>query len=365
MRMHIPIYFRYIITRFIRTALLIFLTFFTTILLVELTVHFPFQSIKTMMLHITAVFFKRLDLLMPLSYLFTTIQLIGTMHRHNEINALNTSGISMKDIISPLYLVAFITAGVLTLNHQFIVPRTNPWLLDEIRSQKNAKHNTEYEVRFLDDGSRIIFSKGKTQLEDLYWIRSHKEIWHCTEVSFEDQLPVGFYVDKLHKNEKHEFVKASSFHRYTLPESFLSAKPLVEQKNELSISTLFKLLTKHNLAITADKGFIYSLFCYKLITPFFPILVLTGIIPFVLPYKRRIKQMNLYTIGTVMFLVFHTVIKSCIILAEHYVASPLLTIILIPLLIQAVLSYNLWKTLSPPPILETKPISKEVSSQPA
>ena len=363
MRIHFPLYFRYILSRFFKTSMLLFITLLTTTLLIELSIQFSSRFTELLFFHMVAIFFKRLDLLLPLSYLFATVNLFGNLHKHNEINAMNTSGISMRNIIAPLYLTALLTAGFLTINHQFILPRTNQWLIDEIKLQNEKNQNSEYEVRFLNDGSRIIYTKGISQLDDLFWIKSHKEIWHCAEVSFEDRLPVGFYVDKFIKNEKHEFVKSASYHRYTLPEAFISAKPMVHQKNELSISTLFKLLTAHNLAISADRGYIYSLFCYKLVNPFFTFLVITGMIPFVLPYKRRYKQMNLYTIGTVAFFVFHSLIKSCIILAEHYVTSPLGTIILVPILIQTVLSYNLWKTLVPKSVSAIKKSSNEIFSQ--
>lgn len=365
MSIKIPLYFKFLFLRFARTILLIFFSIFTMLLISELAFHFPFKNNQLMLFHLMAVFFKRLDLLFPISFLIGSIYLFCSLHKHNEITALNTSGISQAKIISPLFILSIISASLLYLNHQFILPSTNPWLLDEIKSKKESITSSEYEVRFLDDGSRIIYTISDMKLKDLFWIKSQSEIWHCEHIMFEEELPVGVYVDKMEKNDRHQFEKTGSYQKYALPNSFLSAKPKVEQKHELSITTLFKLLTRPNLSIAADKGYIYSLFCYKIINPLFSLLVITAIIPYILPYKRRYKQLNLYSISIVSFFVFHTLIKSCIILAEHYVISPLLTIILVPLLIQGVLSYRLWKIISARPLLQTTSTSKAVSSQPS
>ena len=344
----IPIYFRYIATRFCKNILLTLVIFSLVSSIAELTFHFPFKSNQIMLLHLMAIFFKRLELILPLSFLVSIIKTLSSMQKHSELILLEVSGFSRSKLSAPFFIVALFACLGTYLCHQYILPKTSPWMLNELKlGRKNA--SGPYEVRFLSDGSRIIYTPSHDQLVNLYWIKSHQEIWHCEQIIFERELPIGMYVDKMQKNATGQFLKTASYHKYTLPNSFLKARPKVERIHCLSIATLFALMTEHTLSLTSDIGYVYSLLCYKMINPLFPTMVITGFLPLLLPFKKRIKTINYYLIGTLCFFLFHTFVKSCIILAEHYVVSPLLTIIFLPLLLQSVLSFRLWSTITKPP----------------
>ncbi len=358
----VPIYFSYIAKRFLKTLIITLCVLFVVVFLIEIAVYFPFKSSQDMFMHLTGVFFKRLELLTPLSFLISTINVLAVLQKNNELLAMQVSGISKSKITAPFFAVSLIISALLYLNYQLVLPVTSPWLLEEQkRSTVKSSSSDEYQIRFLSDGSRIIYTVSNLQLNDLFWVKSHNEIWHCEQIIFEDQLPIGMYVDKLEKPPHGQFKKTASFHKYALPSTFLKAKPKVEKKNALSIGTLISLMTKHSLSITSDKGFVYSLLCYKMINPWFPTMVVTAIIPYLLTYRRRIKTSNIYLLGTLAFFLFHTLVKACIILAEHYVVSPLFTIIFLPLLLQGMLSFKLWRSIVPKPQLQAKESLKKAS----
>ncbi len=341
-----PIYFKYISFQFCKNILLTLTIFTLGLCIAELAFHLPFKSNQMMLLHLTAVFFKRLEILLPLSFLIGIINTLSSMQKQNQVILLEVSGFSKSKISTPFFLISLVACLGTYLCNQYILPKTSPWLLEELKLGHKTADSDDYEVRFLPDGSRIIYTPFHEQLINLYWIRSHDEIWHCEQITFEGEVPVGMYVDKIQKNSAGQFLKTTSFHRYALPNSFLKSKPKVERSGCPSISTLFTLMTEHTLSLISDKGYVYSLLCYKMINPWFPTMVVTGFLPFLLPFRKHLKTINLYLIGTLSLFLFHTLVKACIILAEHYVVSPLLTIIFMPLLLQSVLSLRLWSTLA-------------------
>ena len=348
------LYFKYIFTKFSQSLLNTFISLLLVVFVAETALCFPFSSTKTLLLHLTAIFFKRLDLLAPLTFLISIITTISSMHKANELIAFEVSGISKSKIVTPFFLLSLAACLTLYCCHQFIIPKTSSWLIDEQKHFVKVKNPENFEVRILCDGSRIIYTPQQNSLTDLYWIQSHKEIWHFEKVSFEEEFPIGIHVDKMQKNALGQFTKTASYHKYSLPAAFLKAKPKIEKRGSLSIFTLFFLLTKHVFSLTSDKGYIYSLLCYKMITPWFSTMIVTALLPILLPYRKRIKTTNLYLIGTLCFFLFHTLIKASIILAEHYVVSPLLTIILLPLLLQSMLSFRLWQMVKSKPNTQTQ-----------
>ncbi len=335
------IYFRYICQRFCKNILLTLTILSGSLFLIEFAFHFPFKSNQIMLHHLVATFFKWWEIFLPLSFLISLIKTLSSMQKANEVIMLEVSGISKAKISAPLFFISLVACMSTYFCHQYILPRTSPWLLEELKLSQKISTPSKYEVRFLSDGSRIIYIPFHEQLINLYWIKSHNEIWHCEQISFEGESPIGMFVDKMQKNPAGQFLKTASYHKFALPPSFLKAKPKVERSSCPSIGTLFNLLTEHTLSLTSDKGYVYSLLCYKMINPWFPTMVVTGFLPFLLPFQKRRRTTNLYLIGTLCFFLFHTLIKACIILAEHYVVSPLLTIILLPLLLQGVLSFRL------------------------
>lgn len=357
MNISAPLYFRYLAERLTKNVIACLLMITLIIILGEMAVHFPFHSKQLLFSHLLAIFFKRLELLLPLCFLIATTTTLGSMQKGGEIMAFEVSGISKNQLCLPFFTVSLIACLLIYLNHQFILPRTTPWLLQERKERALEGASSSFEVRFLDDGSRIVYTKNQEKLCDLYWIKNHGEIWHCHHLSFKSDRPIGHYVDHLQKNEHGEFQKIASYHTFALPPSFAKAKPKVENKGSLSIGTLFSLMTQRNFSLASDRGFVHSLFCYKMMSPWLSPMVVTAILPYLLPYRKRRKLTHLYLFGTLSFFLFHTLIKASIILAEHYVVSPILTIILLPLLLQSVLWFVLWKTITqrPPWFRRKKP----------
>lgn len=93
-------------------------------------------------------------MVLPAAVLFATVFSIGAFTRHSEITAAKASGISFYRLMLPIFVGAFITAG-LDLALAEVVPVTNAKRLDLLEEDKFRGTTTRYNFAFQGEGGRV------------------------------------------------------------------------------------------------------------------------------------------------------------------------------------------------------------------
>ena len=111
---------------------------------------------------------------------------LGKMIRSNELVAVMASGVSLKRVIVPILLLAFLLTGLLVIDQEFLIP---PFSDKLVRGQDAVPGQETYDVWFIDDdnGSLICSQKFDVKTSTLYKptiiIRSKKAdsaVWEIT-----------------------------------------------------------------------------------------------------------------------------------------------------------------------------------------
>jgi lipopolysaccharide export system permease protein len=93
-------------------------------------------------------------MVLPAAVLFATVFSIGAFTRHSEITAAKASGISFYRLMLPIFVGAFMTAG-LDLALAEVVPVTNSRRLDLLEEDKFRGTTTRYNFAFQGEGGRV------------------------------------------------------------------------------------------------------------------------------------------------------------------------------------------------------------------
>ncbi len=83
---------------------------------------------------------------------------LGKMVRNNELVAMMASGISLKRVIAPIILLSMISAGLLVIDQEFIIPPLAPQL---VRSKDTLPGQESYNVRGIIDASGSLICTQK------------------------------------------------------------------------------------------------------------------------------------------------------------------------------------------------------------
>ena len=111
---------------------------------------------------------------------------LGKMIRSNELVAVMASGVSLKRVIVPIILLAFLLTGLLVINQELLIP---PFSDKLVRGQDALPGQETYDVWFIDDdnGSLICTEKFDVKTSTMYKptiiIRSKKAdsvVWEVT-----------------------------------------------------------------------------------------------------------------------------------------------------------------------------------------
>ncbi|MFZ0033408.1 MAG: LptF/LptG family permease [Sedimentisphaerales bacterium] len=92
---------------------------------------------------------------------------LGKMVRHNELVAVMASGVSLKRVIVPIILLAFLLTGLLVIDQEFLIPPLSDKL---VRGQDALPGQETYNVWFIGDssGSLICTEKFDVKTATMY-----------------------------------------------------------------------------------------------------------------------------------------------------------------------------------------------------
>ncbi|MEX0962251.1 MAG: LptF/LptG family permease [Simkaniaceae bacterium] len=267
------------------------------------------------------LFSKELHILLPFALLIALLKSLSRLNINRELTALLSSGISIRRLLLPFFYLSALLSLLLILNYQCIHPKAFQYFesfqkLGSTPSHKKKNQKGEVRSIALEDLSHLLFFDRKTPIQtDVYWVKSVNEIWHFSSVDLEKQL--GYYGDSLVRNREGVFEKIDSQNQVSLPK--ISKKSLSEEK------------TSSNTAFLT----------YKITSLLFPFIVLMGVLPSLIVYRRQFRLFFLYALSIFGFIAFFTIMENSIILAESGRISPFWAISFFPLLLLTYLSMRL------------------------
>jgi lipopolysaccharide export system permease protein len=293
-------------------------------------------SFFTLLLYYLHHFLARLDLFLPLSLLLATISLLFSMNLHHEIVSLRMAGISLKKLSRPLFLIAFLFTSLSYLNYEYLFPKSMRFIetFKETNLHRHSKKKPTLQMAPLLDGSKIIYQyydPKKREFFDLFWIRSHSDIWHIKTLSLDSKE--GKFTDHLiRKNSLSPFEKKESFPSRIFTEisfALISNETFFLSKENLSISSLWN---QKIFLSRSDKVATQSHLYYKFVMPWLSPLALLCLLPFCVKFSRNLQIFFLTAIALFVFFIFITLMDSCVILGENQALSPFFALCMPPLL---------------------------------
>ncbi len=358
--MLIKIWQRYIFKDLIKCFLFFLFSFFVLYLLADFSTHAQsfikdgkLSLIKTLF-HYLNQFFKRLPLLLPLALLISTIKVLSSLNTHRELVALQSSGLKLKKILTPFWILAGLCCLVGYLNEEVIIPKIANYLTESkhSRSKNHLKNNKKkpFTVLYLKDSSKLVYqniNNEKNAFFDVYWIRSYNDIWRMKYLSTDPHKPLGEFVDHIGRTDAGFLEKKESYEQCILPSLKWKASDLYKKQASAKyqkISRLAYSLLKNEGDSFHSKGESSTYLFYKLAMPLMPFLILLGVIPYCVNYSRDPAIALLYGISIFCFVVFFTFLESLIIIGENQTVPPFIAIWL-PFSLAAMVCYRKFRLL--------------------
>ena len=314
----------------------------STYFCLELLTFSSLPNTSHLFFHFLSLTLSKSDLFITLSFLLASIHTLQTLKQHGELTAFQANGISKARLTLPFFTLTLILAIFSYWNIEYGISKSASWKIKSTHKKKKSLNTSPFAIKHLPDQTRIIYQQDGSQIFDLYWIISEKEIWHCKKLSFETDHLVGHLVDKLTKNPLGRFEKNGSFPVYNLPFLISDESETLILPEKSSLSRDFKSITNESLMAASDRAKFLTAFIYKLIYPWFPLLFLTATLTLLLPYRTKTTYFS-FLIGIFCYLLFYSIMKTFMILGENYFISPWITVFFIPIGLQGIFTYKLCK----------------------
>ncbi|MBM3198946.1 MAG: LptF/LptG family permease, partial [Chlamydiae bacterium] len=224
------IWVRYLSSQLLQTFCFFLFAFFLLYILIDFSTHMQdFFVEKTLSFTKLSTYYllqllKRLLFLLPLALLVATIRVLTSLQVHRELIALQASGIHLKKILQPFFLLAIFCSFLGYANEEFLTPQALSFLeLTQKTGKKDSLHKgpkRQFTILNLNDSSKLIYQKidkEKNAFFDVYWVRSFNDIWKMKYLSTCPESPLGTYVDHITRNEQGFLEKQESFSQLLLP----------------------------------------------------------------------------------------------------------------------------------------------------
>ncbi len=297
-------------------------------------------------------FMKRLDFLIPMALLLSTIKVLTTLNARNEWTVFQVAGLSTRTLLKPFITVALLCSVFLWTNFEFLLPKAmhniDEFRIANFHGSHLAKRRELIHLIPLKDNSKLIYQSyhsEKNQLFDVLWIRNQREIWRIKYLNGDPAQPIAYFADHLVKNGEGNFEKIES-HR-TILLSDLKWHPRMARKglipfDQKKISELYKL-SKNPKAAPYELPRIKTALIFKSGIPLLAPLIVLALAPVCLSFSRFRSLFFIYAIGIFSFFAFYMLLDSLTILSDHAIITPWVSVLL-PLSLLALIASWRFKT---------------------
>ena len=280
-----------------------------------------FLNIATYYLY---TFSSQLTFFFPLTFLIASLKVLLDLNTHHELVAFQMAGISKNKLLLPLFTFAFFLSFISYANQQWLSPQAmnSTYAFEKQHSKKKQKERKiPLFIAALQDKSELVYQEvQKETLFDVFWIKSHNEIWHIKSLNMGLIPPEGKWVDHFQRNKQHLFEKTENFKHHLFPEIALDDNVFLEAFvpfENRSLSTLFQ----QSFRPTNERKSVVSHLHYKLATPLLSFLILFLIAPFTLSFSRTKPLFLITAMSLFSFVGFMTLLEGMLILGENQVLA--------------------------------------------
>jgi lipopolysaccharide export system permease protein len=287
-------------------------------------------EISHLLLYYTFHFLKRAPLLIPLALLISTIKVLTTLNTNHELVALQASGIKLKRLLRPFFLVGIVCCLFNFINMEFFFPSSMNYI-DYFR-EAHFKHTYKEErkerisVLQLEDGSKLLYQyyePSKKAFFDVLWLRSADDFWRIKYLAADPQKPQGEFAEHLQRNKEGLIEKKESYPTRLFSE--IKWEPgqisigLIPVENR-SLSFLISQLKQNSRAYHPEE--VITQISFKSLMPLLSLIVIMAAAPFCVRYSRGLPLFFIYLIALFGFLGFYALMNSAVILGENNTKDP-------------------------------------------
>lgn len=334
------IWTRYFLKELAKFFTLFLLCFYFIYVLIDYTAHAKvFQTValsfKEILFYYGCQFTKRLDLLLPLTLMISTIKVATTAHVQNEILILTTGGLSYKKISIPFIMPALFACLVLYANFQYLQPLTLCKIENfELKHFKGRLEPSPVNNLILEDGSLLIYHHFDTEKKafcDVFWVKNLDTLLHAqTLFPFEKQIWAE-QVDFFEREGEQGITKTSRLDQTSLAMRFTPSS-LQEALCPARMQSLIRLgsnLKRAGFGKMNDRAAeSAALFYFKLFMPLLCLLAVVAPLPYCLGFKRSIPLFLIYALSLFGLITFFMVNNACLILGSSQIIAPPLALML-------------------------------------
>lgn len=296
-------------------------------------------------------FVRRIDVLIPFALLIATIKTLCQLNVNNELVAMLSSGVPIKSLLKPFFVLGCIFTALMYLNTQFLVPIAATHLKsisDESRkTRKNKQEQAFLEHIAMADESTIIFQRYDSEEQrffDAYWVRSADDVYRIKYLyPHGGDTPRGEFVQHLQRNAQGAMVETSAQKEQTFTDMHFNKKKLIDSTilpEQLSLTTLWDKIGFSQNPPTEKQVQLLTTFYVRLAMPWLCLLVVIGPAPFCIRFSRTLPVFLIYAVAAFTFIALYLVMESAELMAKRQVFPPLAGIFLPLLLFSSPLIWN-------------------------
>lgn len=329
---------RYFFKEILKVFFFFLFSFFFLYSLIEYSMHMDdfFKNhhlqVQEVILYYVNQLLKRLDFLLPMALLISTIKVLTTLSARNEWTVLQASGLSTRILLRPFLTVACACCILTYLNFEYFHPsalrHSEDFRVSNFRGSRLAQRRELIHLIPLKDDSKLIyqsFDKEKNVLFDVLWIKSMDDVWRIKYLSADPSNPTAEYVDHLVRNSSGFFEKQQSYPKLYLAD--LKWHPKMARKglipfDQRRISELYRMRFKTSLN-PYEVPKVSTALSFKTVVPLMSPLLVIALAPFCLRFSRQRHYFLLYALGLFGLFAFYMLLDSLTILSENGVISPL------------------------------------------
>jgi lipopolysaccharide export system permease protein len=292
-------------------------------------------QMKEVVLYYVNQLLKRLDFLLPMALLLSTIKVLTTLSVRNEWIVLQASGLSTRRLLRPFMVIACACSILVYMNFQYFLPSALRHI-DEFRvsnfcSSHVAQRRELIHLIPLKDNTKLLyqsFDKEKNVLFDVLWIKSLDDIWRIKYLNANPANPTAEYVDHIVRNSAGFFEKKESHPKLFLPD--LKWHPRMARQglipfDQRSLTELYKMRYKMELN-PYEVPKVSTALSFKTAIPLMSPLLVIALAPFCLSYRRQRHFFLLYALGLFGLFAFYMLLDSLTILSDNDVIKPALAV---------------------------------------
>ena len=117
------------------------------------------------------LFLKRCDLLLPLSLLISSVKILTSLNKRNELLAFQAAGIPVYHLIRPFFFVGLICVAANYYNFEVLAPKSLNYIdhfEQKYLKKKKSHKKTETAVHSLslEDGTRFLYQSYNTEKKE-------------------------------------------------------------------------------------------------------------------------------------------------------------------------------------------------------